>query len=296
MRTLAFALLASLLLWNLPQGGVLLYPFKLLATWLHELSHGLAMMITGAGFDHVLIYRDTSGLAYGQAEAGQLGKAVIAAAGYMGTPLWGAVMLVVTPSARMARWALLGLAGLLVGTAATVIDSPDGDPFGPMAVAAIGIACCVAALVTPGRWRLAIAHFIAAQSCVNAILDIRVLFRPSQVVGGQVAGASDAHNMAMATFGTAAPWAVWTWAILWLLWSLGVLYLALRVRGDHVAARLVRALRGEPDDPAPRRVPPRFAPRLAGRWSLAMQARSRRSAPRRSPARRWRRFRAPRSP
>jgi hypothetical protein len=38
LRTLAFALLASLLLWNLPFGGVLLYPFKLLATWLHELS------------------------------------------------------------------------------------------------------------------------------------------------------------------------------------------------------------------------------------------------------------------
>jgi hypothetical protein len=47
LRTLAVALLASLLLWNLPFGGVLLYPFKLLATWLHELSHGLAMMITG---------------------------------------------------------------------------------------------------------------------------------------------------------------------------------------------------------------------------------------------------------
>jgi len=38
--------------------------------------------------------------------------------------------------------------------------------------------------------------------------------RPSQVVGGQVAGASDAHNMALATFGTTASWAVWFWAII----------------------------------------------------------------------------------
>ncbi len=38
LRTLALALLASLLLWNLPFGGVLLYPFKLLATWLHDLA------------------------------------------------------------------------------------------------------------------------------------------------------------------------------------------------------------------------------------------------------------------
>ena len=27
-------------LWNLPYGGIALYPFKLLATWLHEMSHG----------------------------------------------------------------------------------------------------------------------------------------------------------------------------------------------------------------------------------------------------------------
>jgi hypothetical protein len=289
MRTLAFALLVSLILWNLPFGGVLLYPFKLLATWLHELSHGLAMLVTGAGFDHVLIYRDTSGLAYGQSEAGDIGKAVIAAAGYMGTPLWGAVLLVITPNARTARWALLGLAALLVGTAATVIDSPDGDPFGPWAIGAIGTVCAVAALATPARWRLAIAHFLAAQSCINALLDIRVLLRPSQVVGGQIAGASDAHNMAAATFGTTATWAVWTWAIIWLLWSLVVLYLALRVRGGHVIARLVQGMRDEPS----RRVVPRLR-----RWTprLTMPVRSRRSAPRRTPARRWPRSRAPGSP
>ena len=240
---MAFALLASLLLWNLPFGGVLLYPFKLLATWLHEASHGLAMLLTGVGFDHVNIYRDTSGLAYGTSEAGGIGSAVIAAAGYMGTPLWGAVLLVVTPDARMARWALLLLAALLIGTAATVIGTPDGDMFGPWAVGAIGAACATAAFLVPAPWRLAIAHFIAAQSCVNAILDIRVLMRPSQVVGGKVAGASDAHNMAAATFGTTATWAVWLWAIVWLLWSLVVLYVALRLSGSRALAEVAPVAR-----------------------------------------------------
>ena len=241
LRTLAFALLASLLLWNLPFGGLLLYPFKLLATWLHEMSHGLSMLVTGVGFDHVTIYRDTSGLAYGTNEAGTVGRAVIAAAGYMGTPLWGALLLVVTPNARLARWALLLLAALLIGTSLTVIDVPDGDTFGPWAIGAIGTACAAAALAVPARWRLAIAHFIAAQSCVNSILDIRVLLRPSQVVGGKVAGASDAHNMAAATFGTTATWAVWLWAIVWLLWSLGVLYIALRLSGSRALANVMPA-------------------------------------------------------
>jgi Peptidase M50B-like len=283
LRTLAFALLASLLLWNLPFGGLLLYPFKLLATWLHELSHGLAMLLTGTRFDRVLIYRDTSGLAYGSTASGGVSRAVIAAAGYMGTSLWGAVLLAVTPNARLARWALLVLAALLIGTALTVIDRADGDAFGPWAVGAIGIACAAAALLVPARARLAIAHFIAAQSCVNSILDIRVLFRPSQVVGGQVAGASDAHNMAAATFETTATWAVWTWAFVWLLWSLGVLYVALRLGGSRAFAQVMPSAR-------------KAEVRAAGpsfRRAMPTRVRSRRSSPRGTMALPWRRFRGP---
>jgi hypothetical protein len=238
LRTLAIALLASLLLWNLPQGGVLLYPFKLLATWLHELSHGLAMMITGTGFDRVVIYRDTSGLAYAESGAGPFAAGIIAAAGYMGTPLWGALLLVVTPSARSARVALLVLAGLLGLSAITVVASPSGDTFGPWAIGAIAGAFAVAAIVLPGKWRIAVAHFVAAQACVNALLDIRVLLRPAQVVNGQEAGASDAHTMAATTFGTTDLWAVWFWAVVWLVWSLAVLYIALRFSGSQALARV----------------------------------------------------------
>jgi len=287
LRTLAFALLASLLLWNLPFGGVLLYPFKLLATWLHELSHGLAMLLTGVGFDRVLIYRDTSGLAYGSSEAGRVASAIIAAAGYMGTPLWGALLLVVSPDARWARRALLVLAALLVGTSLTVIDMPDGDRFGPWAIGAIGVACAAAALVMPGRLRLAIAHFVAAQSCVDALLDIRVLLRPSQVVGGKVAGASDAHNMAAATFGTTATWAVWTWAIVWLLWSLAVLYVALRVSGSRALAQVMPAARA-------RELRAEFRIAHSAIARPALRLRSRRAAARRILARRPRWFRGPR--
>jgi len=302
LRTMAFALLASLLLWNLPFGGVLLYPFKLLATWLHELSHGLAMLISGAGFDHVLIYRDTSGLAYAQVEAGPIGKALIAAAGYMGTPLWGAVLLATSHARDRLREQLLLLAGLLIGTAATVIGTPNGDAFGPWAIGAIGGACAIAALLVPARGRLAIAHFVAAQACVNALLDIRVLLRPSQVVGGQVAGASDAHNMALSTFGTNATWAVWTWAIIWLLWSLGVLYVALRLSGGRVLAQFFPQARDGHDEARPARSRLYSAMRALARHRVASvlragakRARSRRSAPRRSGPRRARPIPAPRS-
>ena len=257
---MAVALLASLLLWNLPFGGLLLYPFKLLATWLHELSHGLAMILTGAGFDYVLIYRDTSGLAYAKSGVGPFATAIIAAAGYMGTPLWGAVLLVATPTARAARRALFILAGLLIVSSFTVIAARPDDSFGPWAVAGIGAGVAASAFL-PMRWRLAVAHFIAAQSCVNALLDIRVLLRPSQVVDGQFAGMSDAGNMAYATFGTTEQWAVWTWAGIWLAWSLAVLYVALRFSGSPAlssvapAGRPTASPRDESDRGARRRSP-----------------------------------------
>jgi Peptidase M50B-like len=262
LRTLAVALLASLLLWNLPFGGVLLYPFKLLATWLHELSHGLAMIVTGAGFDHIVIYRDTSGLAYASSSVGPVGSALIAAAGYMGTPLWGALLLLVTRTPRSARRALLVLAVLMVGTGILVVaPSPDADEFGPWATIGMGGVVAVCAIVLPGRWRVLVAHFVAAQSCINALLDIRVLLRPSQVINGMVAGASDAHNMAMSTFGTVANWAVWLWASVWLLWSLAVLFVALRLSGSRASmfaapfARTKALLRGGSGRGARRRSP-----------------------------------------
>jgi hypothetical protein len=246
LRTLAFALLVSLLLWQLPFGGVLLYPFKLFATWLHELSHGIVMIITGAGFDHMLIYRDTSGLAYPNYSLDAAGSAVIDAAGYMGTPLWGAVLLVVSTNARAARRALFVLAALLVGTAILVVAPTDsGDMFGPWATAGMGLSVATCALLLPARWRVTIAHFIAAQSCVNALLDIRVLLRPSQVVNGVSARFSDAHNMAMMTFGTRDTWAVWTWAIIWLVWSLVVLFVALRLSGSRASRSAARSARAK---------------------------------------------------
>jgi hypothetical protein len=262
LRTLGLALLASLLLWNLPFGGVLSYPFKLLATWLHELSHGLMMFATGAGFDHVLIYRDTSGLAYAKQSVDPLGSAFIAAAGYMGTPLWGALLLVVTPTARRARIAMLLLGALLVASAFLVVEPTQGnDTFGQWAIAVMGGVLAACAIALPARWRVLVAHFIAAQACVNALLDIRVLLRPSQVVDGLVVGMSDAHNMAIMTFGTTATWAVWTWALTWLAWSLGVLYIALRVSGSRAwknagpIALATAKLRGGSDRDERRRSP-----------------------------------------
>jgi hypothetical protein len=218
-RALVVALLASLLLWNLPFGGVVLYPFKLLATWMHELSHGIVMLATGAGFDRMAVYQDTSGYAYSHGTPGAFGMALVASAGYMGTSLIGAALLVVGRTERGARTALAVLGGALLLSVALWVR----NDFGMGVILATGVAFAAAAAFAGESVAAFLLNFVAAQACINAVLDIRVLFRANLVVDGEVMAQSDAHNMADATFG-----AYWLWAGVWLLWSFGLFYLALR--------------------------------------------------------------------
>jgi len=219
-RALVLALLASLLLWNLPFGGLVLYPFKLLATWLHEMSHGMVMLLSGAGFSHLEIFRDTSGIAYAERGVGGAGRAAIASAGYMGAAVLGASLLVLGQSGRRARAILIGFGTALV---LSLIFWVRND-FGLGAVGVGALACLVVARFAGEGVALFLVNFVAAQACVNAVLDIRVLFRPQLVINGRVVVVSDAHNMAAVSFGSA-----WMWAGVWLAWSFACFFVALRV-------------------------------------------------------------------
>ena len=220
LRPLALTLIATLLLWQLPFGGFVLYPFKILATWLHEGSHGLVMALTGAGFDRMEVFSDGSGLAHGKHSVVPFAAGLIAAAGYMGTPLWGVALLGASRTVRGARWALAVGAALMAASAMLVVS----NRFGQVALGVTGAAIAVAAVTLPARWLRVGAHVIAAQACINAVVDIRVLFRPTLYVDGKAVRDSDAHAMAAATFGTEANWAVWSWAALWLAWSFALLF------------------------------------------------------------------------
>lgn len=220
LRPLALSLIATLFLWQLPFGGFVLYPFKILATWLHEGSHGLVMALTGAGFDRMEVFADGSGLAHGRNPVLPIAAAAIAAAGYMGTPLWGVALLAASGTVRGARWAL-AVGGALMAASALLVVS---NSFGQGALGTTGAAVALAAVTLPPRWVQVGAHAVAAQACINAVVDIRVLFRPTLYVNGEAVRDSDAHAMAASTFGTEANWAVWLVAAVWLAWSLALLF------------------------------------------------------------------------
>ncbi len=227
-RALIVALLVTLILWQIPYGWILLYPFKLFATWLHESSHALVMFVTGAGVDRLELFSDTSGLAYPAHGVTPVAQGFISSAGYMGTALAGSLFLILGRTARGARWILAILALLLGLTAALVVR----NGFGVAALIGEGIALLALARFGAEAWCAFLVNLLAAQSCINAVLDIRVLFGASMYVDGSIAVRSDADAMAEVTGVPAA-----VWATIWLCWSFGLFYAALRLSRDDKVSR-----------------------------------------------------------
>ena len=94
-RDLILALVAFLIavvLWRLPGLFFLTHPFRLFVTMIHELGHGLAAVLTGGKFLRFEVNGRGAGLAY---TAGGWRLAVIQA-GYLGTAIFGAGLLILT--------------------------------------------------------------------------------------------------------------------------------------------------------------------------------------------------------
>ena len=108
---LVLAAATNVVLWQFTAGRYLLYPFTILATWFHEMGHGLCAMLLGGSFVSLRLFPDGSGYAVhsGSPFLGQLGLALIAAAGPLGPALAGASLIFLS---LRPRWSRLGLTGV----------------------------------------------------------------------------------------------------------------------------------------------------------------------------------------
>lgn len=98
------------------------YPLTILTTIFHELSHGVATLVTGGSVALITIEADGSGKAF------RLGgwDLVVAPAGYIGSTLAGAALLITVRWRRAGRAVLFTLAGLLVIADVLWVRNPFG--------------------------------------------------------------------------------------------------------------------------------------------------------------------------
>jgi hypothetical protein len=121
---LALAAATTVVLWQFTAGRYLLYPFTILATWFHEMGHGLCAMLLGGSFVSLRLFPDGSGYAVhsGSRFLGQPGLAFIAAAGPLGPALAGALLIFFS---LRPKWSRLGLTAVAV---LMLLSSTDMDP------------------------------------------------------------------------------------------------------------------------------------------------------------------------
>tara|TARA_B100000700_G_C14856803_1_gene766621 strand:+ start:407 stop:1057 length:651 start_codon:yes stop_codon:yes gene_type:complete len=86
----------------------ILYPFKLLVVYVHEMCHGIATVLTDGKTVSIEVSGDESGLHYGKGG----NRILILCAGYLGTSLFGALLIISSQQPEMIKitcWLLIAL-------------------------------------------------------------------------------------------------------------------------------------------------------------------------------------------
>ncbi|MYI07302.1 MAG: M50 family metallopeptidase [Gemmatimonadetes bacterium] len=182
------------LLWNTP----VVYPLKIFVVMLHEISHGIASVATGGSIEKIVLDPYQGGACY----CGGGNAFLTLSAGYLGSLVWGLVLLAATNSRRIPTKTLVfGVGALVVLLTALYVRNGFGLAFG----LAFGATLMIAGRkLGPAASRILMTA-LGLTSCLYAILDIKsdVLDRPHLE--------SDAAMLAELT---GVP--TMTWGVIWI--------------------------------------------------------------------------------
>ncbi|MGE0180549.1 MAG: M50 family metallopeptidase, partial [Sphingomonas sp.] len=188
----------------------------ILATWFHEMGHGIAAMLAGRGFERLIIFADGSGFAesWRPADGYGLTDALVAASGPLGPAIAGALLIVSSRSAAATRAALAVLGIALILSSAIWIRSLAGW----LVIPALGTAIVMLALRGSPSWQGFAIQFLGVQACISVWRQFDYLFSPGGALGGQM------HRSDTGAIADALLLPHWFWgagisaAILALLW------------------------------------------------------------------------------
>jgi hypothetical protein len=190
----------ALLLWD----SLVAFPFRIFVVFLHEISHGLAAVVTGGAIESIDLRFDEGGVC--RTRGGW--PFLILNAGYLGSLIWGATFLVLGERRTRSRTAIAVIGAFTLVVTLLYVRTLFGFAYGLAAgFALLG----VAARLRPAVSEILLAA-IGATSALYAVWDIAsdVLFRHSNE--------SDAAALAQLTGIPAI-----VWGVVWIGLSLGVL-------------------------------------------------------------------------
>lgn len=201
----------SLALSFVPMARMLVYPFRLFVTFIHEGGHALAALLTLGKVESVSIYVNASGETLTRGGV----QPFIASAGYLASTIFGASLLMLCRRGSNTKAALTVTAGIILALTAFYA----GDPFSWAMGIFIAIALILVVIAAGPRFAHFFLSFLAVQCCLNALFDLDTLFWLTTRTNAQ----NDAVTMQQLTFIPAA-----FWAAAWMFISVVALILALR--------------------------------------------------------------------
>ncbi len=214
---LLLAALVALVGWQVPYGPQVLYPFTLLATYVHEMGHGVTAMLLGARFDSLVMHPDGSGLATSFGDLGRIGRGLVAAGGLVGPSFVGAFVLATS------RWPWAARAMLLLGAAVMAASALlfASNVFAWVFTIGGAVILTLAARFLPARGAAFALQLIGVLLCLSVFRDLDYMFSDGALVGGEQR-MSDSAAIADALF---LPY--WFWGALVAATSFAVLALGL---------------------------------------------------------------------
>jgi len=174
------AVAITLVAWFVPYGQWAIYPFSMLATWAHEMGHGLTALLVGGSFSKLEVMPDLSGLAY-TATGGRLSRAAVSAGGLVGAPIFGAAIIALGPRRKLTRVILAALTLLLVLSLVLWVR----NLYGALMVAAWAAALGLATWRLPQRGRFILVQLLGIQLSLSALKGWRYLFTDAAVINGK---------------------------------------------------------------------------------------------------------------
>lgn len=207
---LIIMVIATLFLWNTP----VLFPFKIFVVLLHELSHGLAAVLTGGRIVSIELSADQGGLCTTQGGW----TFIVLSAGYLGSMLWGGLILLAAARTKLDKFISMFIGVAVVAITLLFIRSSFGFIFGLI----FGAALFAIGKFMSEKVNDFLLRYIGLTSMLYAVFDIK-----DDLITRTVAE-SDASVIAQHYFGSSL-----MWGIAWIALALFGAYFFIRLSLKH---------------------------------------------------------------
>jgi hypothetical protein len=176
-------------------------PIKYLTVFFHELSHGLAAIFTGGSIDRIELSSNQGGVCWTRGGI----RLIVVSAGYLGSLIWGAAILIFAVTSKHDRKAVAGLGFLLLAVTLLWVR----NLFGVGLCIGTGLALLAMAKYATDFVCDQFLKFLGLTSCFYVLLDIK-----SDLIDRSIS-CSDASKLAEMLVGTTS--LGWVVGGVWLL-------------------------------------------------------------------------------